>query len=882
MDTSEQGSNGNHSAEPFDDDSLSSCLPEICDIYDESFPFPRVGEQYQIEIPPAETKSVLFQISYDDAKMPAIDKFGIGLAIPVNWVQCAVDNMKIKYEKEESSNAGIVGMNGSAQLLKTSSTQVDFKFNTRGSALENPELSGKLLQRFACNVEFLNLLHQDIHVAPPANHVVGDNGQKDYCLSLLQNRNLGDFYPLPGLPTLSWSDAEKQSFLLGLYIFGKNLVQVKKFMETKMMGDVLSFYYGNFYRSDEYHRWSECRKIRSRRSIHGQRIFRGWRQQELLSRILNSTCKEHQDTLLEAAKTFNEGRTTLEKFVSRIKTAVGLHVLVEAIGIGKGTHDLTGVALDHVRANPTISLHPEIPVGRACSTLTSADIIKFLTGDFRLSKARSNDLFWEAVWPRLLARGWHSEQPSDHGSLGFKNSLVFLVPGVKKFSRKRLVKGTHFFDSVSDVLSKVASDPKLLELDVEGVKSGSSVKEGNGWNADAKVCRNGSSSNRQRHCYLHPRRPSCNSERMKFTVVDTSLVKKEGSFKVMEVRSLPLGVNSSYDTFADSQESRSESSSETEDSTDISDAEDDSNSGSLAEKKSEDDGTTQFELARTLIPFPNAATSNGYAPDDKRFVTLKDDTTVELRFQNSWRVRSGQSNCSAPTIRRRNLTACNRVTDRRICSVIKNIQQDKREKISKPVRTKAAGTFFPDASPFQEKTNLYHNFMSSEVNGLAGMKNVPEDKLNFRTSFDLNNLPPDAVVAESSSNELKAEDLPQSSAGKQHVGNEESIQNSNYVPADEHPSTGIRRQSTRNRPPTAKALEALASGLLGTKRSWRPSNSMSKPTRKARKTYKPASVAAANLGNLASSTLSMRVPEIVSKDYVESTSKGTRELLGVP
>ncbi|PKU81532.1 hypothetical protein MA16_Dca007639 [Dendrobium catenatum] len=517
-----------------------------------------------------------------------------------------------------------------------------------------------------------------------------------------------------------------------------------------------------------------------------------------------------------ATKTFNEGRATLEKFVSKIKTAVGLHVLVEAIGIGKGTQDLTGVALDHVRANPAISLHPEIPVGRACSSLTSADIIKFLTGDFRLSKA-----------------------------------------------------------------SKVASDPKLLELDVEEVKSGSRVKEGNGWDADAKVCQNGSSSNRLRHCYLHPRRPSCNSERMKFTVVDTSLVPREGSFKVMEVRSLPLGVNSSYDPFADSQESRSESSSETGDSTDISDAEDDSNSGAFVEKKPEDNGTTQFELPRSLIPFPNAATSNGFALDDKHFVRLKDDTTVELRCQNSWRVRSGQANCSAPTIKRRNLTACNRGTDRRVCSVIKNIQLDKRE-ISKAVRTKAAGTFFPDASPFQEKTNLYHNFMSKEVNGLAGMKNLPEDKLKSRTSFDLNNLPPDAVVAESSSNEFKTEDLPQSSAGKQHVGNEVSIQNSNYVPADEHPSTGIRRQSTRNRPPTAKALEALASGLLGTKRSWRPSNSIGRPTRKARKTYKPASVAAANPSNLPSSSLSMRVPEIVSKDYVESTSKGTRELLGVP
>lgn len=884
MDASEQGNNGNHAADLFDDDSLSSCLAEICDIYEESVLFPRVGEQYQVEIPPVETKSVLHQlrqISYDDAKMPAIDEFGIGLAIPVNWVQYAVDNVKIKCEKEEFSNVGIVPcMEGSAHLHNNNRNQVDYKFSTRGSGLENRELAGKL-QRFACKVEFLNSSPQDVLVSCSANHVMGNNDQNDFCSSLLQSRKDGDFYPLPGLPTLFWNDAEKQSFLLGLYIFGKNLLQVKRFMETKRMGDVLSFYYGKFYRSDAYHRWSECRKIRSRRSIHGQRIFTGWRQQELLSRILSSACKELQDTLLEATKTFNEGRSNLENFVFNLKAAVGLQVLVEAIGIGKGTHDLTGVALDHVRNNPTIPLHPEIPVGRACSSLTSADIIKFLTGDFRLSKARSNDLFWEAVWPRLLARGWHSEQPRDHGSLGIKNYLVFLVPGVKKFSRKRLVKGTHFFDSVSDVLSKVAADPKLLELDVDGVKSGSSFKEESGWDVAAKVYRNGS-SNHQRHFYLHPRWSSCNSERMKFTVVDTSLVQREGSFKVMEVRSLPLGATSSYDPSTGSQESRSKSTTETEDSTDTSDYEDNSNPDSFAGKKPEDNRATQSELPKTLIPFPNAAITNGYAPGDKGLTRLKDDKAVEVRCQNSRRVRSSQSNCSASTIKRRKLTACSRGNDRRTCSVVKRIQRDKQQMSSISDPMKVAYNLFLNGSSFQEKTNLYPNSKCKAENGIVGQTNLPEDNLQSRTFLDLNNLPPDADVTESSSNELKAEDFSQSSAGKQQAGNQVSLQDSNDAPVDEQPSTGIRRQSTRNRPPTAKALEALASGFLGTKRSWRSSNSTSRPSRKARKSYEPASVTAENLGNVASSTLSMSVAETVSKDYDESARTGTHELLGVP
>jgi len=95
-----------------------------------------------------------------------------------------------------------------------------------------------------------------------------------------------------------------------------------------------------------------------------------------------------------------------------------------------------------------------LPTGKDCSLLGSEDIIKFLPGDFR-SKTRSNDIFWEAVWPRLLAKGWHSEQPKDVSTT--KNCLVFLMPGINKFSRSKLTKGTHNFDSVSDVLKNGVS-----------------------------------------------------------------------------------------------------------------------------------------------------------------------------------------------------------------------------------------------------------------------------------------------------------------------------------------------------------------------------------------------------------------------------------------
>lgn len=70
-----------------------------------------------------------------------------------------------------------------------------------------------------------------------------------------------DWCPLPGSLGESWRDNECDSFLLHLYIFGKNLTLVKKFVKSKELGDILSSYYGKFYRSYRYHRWSDFRKF---------------------------------------------------------------------------------------------------------------------------------------------------------------------------------------------------------------------------------------------------------------------------------------------------------------------------------------------------------------------------------------------------------------------------------------------------------------------------------------------------------------------------------------------------------------------------------------------------------------------------------------------
>eukprot|EP01018_Ginkgo_biloba_P002446 Gb_15954 [translate_table: standard] len=327
------------------------------------------------------------------------------------------------------------------------------------------------------------------------------------------------FIIVPDSPSELWTEAEEDVFILGLYIFGKNFVAVKSFMETKRMKDILSYYYGKFYKTDSYCRWAESRKIRSRKCFQGQRIFSGWRQQELSMRLLPHVPEPLKDRVPEAMKGFNEGRISIKEFVMELKALAGLKMLVQAVGIGKGSHDLTAALMDPVKINQVVATRCEIPMGRACSSLSTEEIVKFLTGDYRLSKARANDLFWEAVWPRLLARGWHSEQPEDQASFGFRHSLVFLVPGVQKFSRRILVKGIHYFDSVSEVLSRVASEPRLLDPPPQ--ITGNGVKPECLWTAEI--------IEEQNHlqdppCYLRPKYRTHELESFVFTVVDTSLV----------------------------------------------------------------------------------------------------------------------------------------------------------------------------------------------------------------------------------------------------------------------------------------------------------------------------------------------------------------------
>lgn len=218
---------------------LNSDVSGVEDNFGEPEVVPRVGDEFQAEIPPLVAASHLVKQSGDSEITANItDTFSTGLSLPLMWAHC----------KSESSCS-----NGTLES-----------------------------------------------VTSEEGHVIYENGS---CIELkTELHQPSGKYLLPGLlDDQSWTDIEYNSFVLGLYVFGKNLNLLKKFIGTKSMGDILSFYYGKFYKSKGYSRWSECRKLKTRRCIFGQKIFTGWRQQELMSRLFSHVPTDRQTTLIEVS-----------------------------------------------------------------------------------------------------------------------------------------------------------------------------------------------------------------------------------------------------------------------------------------------------------------------------------------------------------------------------------------------------------------------------------------------------------------------------------------------------------------------------------------------------------------------------------------------------
>ncbi|KAK9084183.1 hypothetical protein Scep_030654 [Stephania cephalantha] len=727
--------------------------------------------------------------------------------------------MWICHKKRELSGdiEGVLKINGSVQPA-----------NTKGSRINLDSEDSRV------NISSVSSFDNErgLTICEPT---IADNNEKEVdlfpCSSQSGRSNLDrkhggeDYYAVPGCLGSPWSDIERQGFLLGLYIFGKNLVQVKKFVDSKEMGDILLFYYGKFYRSDEHRRWLDCRKTRSRKCIHGQKIFTGWRQQELVSRLLPHVSKECQDVLLEVSRTFAEGKILLEEYVTTLKSNVGLNILIDAVGIGRRKHDLTGIVQEPAKVNHVIPTRVEIPVGKACSSLSPADIIKFLKGDFRLSKARSNDLFWEAVWPRLLARGWHSEQPKNLSHSGSKHTLVFLVPGVKKYSRRRLVKGNHYFDSVTDVLNRVASDPRLLEYEDDQAKGNKENEEQRG--TEKKDVQDG-----QNHSYLRPKVLSINSDVMKFTIVDTSVVPGEEPLTLRKLRALPILIESVNGTSTTSYVGKLDKNNSEElavelDSSDTTSSDRGGSCTTSSSPKSVAERVECFEAApdsvvctKLQIEINGPDTVKEQMEEDKKdqcAVPSKQPSKTKKLNQFSRRMKSGQSNCLAPVTKRRRLTACsNEEANCSLNSLLTNPGENKEENHLPSDLTVASRNVSAEAGPSNERVSTSSSVKENSVD-------VAEGKIENSTElFDLN-LPQVPIDFETDKPVVPKEEDRKDDQNEDALAfplevkleQPEDSSRLNEVGREQQPET-TRRHSTRSRPLTTKALEAFACGYLTT------------------------------------------------------------------
>ncbi|KAF8095236.1 hypothetical protein N665_0339s0104 [Sinapis alba] len=548
-------------------------------------------------------------------------------------------------------------------------------------------------------------------------------------------------YPFPGTLGESWEEAEQERFLLGLYFLGKNLVLLQRFVGSKKMGDMLSYYYGSFYRSNEYRRWVDGRKSgRSKRSVQGHKLLTGWRQQELLSRISTHVSEECKSMLLQVYKAFREDRIELEEYVFSLKNMIGLDMLTEAIGIGKGKKDLTLEATKLNAGASKVRIRNDLPV---------ADIVKFLTGEYRMSKTRSSDLFWEAVWPRLLARGWHSEQPKDAP----KNSLVFLIPEANKFSRRNMSKGNHYFDSLTDVLNKVALDPTLLDLNTDedrGTKKEEEIKNEPAMDIeefDDDSSQNNSKKKKKR--YLEPRiKTSKNQEVTMFTIVDTSGVEERCRLK--ELRSLPIETgNSSY----------------------LSESED----YQLSEESKNKAETTTVSIS-----------SGKSSP-----VNMDNSSTISLNERVQKNRKRGRPRNPKLLPNRSSLVHCAQYGKKKGTEMRPNPSEADQNVVL--MREEHIDTL---------------KLSSTGSSGSCGRNEGRLGRPEIREDFDLNvsqiSLEGEAVITDGTHNSERSCSLKQT-----------SIQIDEEMPQELQVSGPGRRQSTRTRPLTAKALEAFAFGYLG-------------------------------------------------------------------
>lgn len=517
------------------------------------------------------------------------------------------------------------------------------------------------------------------------------------------------------------------------------------------------------------------------------------------------------------------------------------------------------------------------------------------------------------------------------------------------------MKGDHYFDSVRDVLSKVASEPKLLELDAEGT---------HGWVPEVTSDPD-DPSNHQRHCYLKPRVTTCNPNLMKFTVVDTSSVHGGKLSNVRELRYLPVEstitsnlsnhlkdnegkffknsldeckvyasdmpmnvekntkkLNHSTDTFdtsgpnglkftvVDTSLRHREKSSKVRETrylpvelkstskltsllkeTERTSSEDSLDGHELdaadillnSEKNiiSDSDDTNQKEI---IINSDTIANKFMEGHQDEK-TTMSDDRQLKMtiKHQFSRRRKSGHSNYVAPVSKRRKLTVCSKSKRNRIVEDFSEGLESNKAELFLALNSPDAGKNVNSQVGPQEKVSVVSSSKGSpdqESGGgiLSGNSSGMDlsygenEKHQPPPSLDLN-LPQVPLKSEETGDVLIME--VKEEQGIDADGSCSPSKTMELVPdtlrtsidvgtAEQQPNMNPRRQSTRNRPPTVRALEALANGFLSVQRRHRSTevhtreNAFSSPSRKARSRIKVTS----NRGSTSTKTIEMEEKEV--------------------
>lgn len=420
----------------------------------------------------------------------------------------------------------------------------------------------------------------------------------------------------------------------------------------------------------------------------------------------------------------------------------------------------------------------------------------------------------------------------------------------------------------------MAADPVLLELEVDGMDRGVTA-ENNGCATDMKLDQDSPLDSYQ--------------ELPKFTIIDTTLVQGEEPFKVRELRNLPADANISFASRSNNMVSASSLEEQDPDDRSSNDQEDcgrvaaDANNIEMVSAyntgKENQVDLLQSMVTATRSVFPvNGHSSNGNSDkiDLANFFGLK--TKTERRKYLS------------PVSKRRRLSSCsNDQTSRRSISFSKGGGLEK-EKIkplltsSKPtvvgvggtLQTKTIASCFTKEKPCEQKIDAPNFLTNDRSNEKMNVANLNEDKsfeckvdavavvhskntadetkfakegaqvsslvdqIILETQPDVKTITGVCITSSDKHGCMKADEAPSISNSEMDRDVSEATGGPVSPQPDLASQVNSRRHGTRNRPPTARALEAVAFGLIGGgKRKGEPkSPGTSRPPQRARKSTK--------------------------------------------